>query len=162
MIFKTFKAGDVLKAQELNDLQEFIGQQIVDKSIDSKFTYGNDDKNFGCIKWEKYLDGTFSLIIRSNNFRIDPQSTAGMPETVELPIATGGVELPFDVEAITEVAWACPYYSDIAQHMNATAYVSTPKHYTILNIYGTKALFDSIITSTLYTVFDIYINGRWK
>lgn len=160
MIFKTFKAGEILKAQELNDLQEYIGQQVVDKSLDVNFKYGSEDL-FGCVKWEKRLDGTFSAIFRSQYLQIDPQNTAGMPETAELHITTGDVELPFDIEAITDVAWAFPYVSELTQHTNVKVHISSPGMLLYIQIFGTKPLFDSI-TSTSYHTFDIYVNGRWK
>lgn len=168
MIFKTFKAGEILKAQELNDLQEYIGQQVIDKSLDWKFAYGDGADLFGRVKWEKCLDGSFSAILREQFLEIGPQNTAGMPETAELPIVTMGcVELPFDITTITDVAWAFPYEheSGLAQrllpHMNVKVYRGSPSMLLDIDISGTKALFDSI-TSTIYLTFDIYINGRWK
>lgn len=160
MIFKTFKAGDVLKAQELNDLQEHIGQQIVDKSLDSDFIYGGPDL-FERVRWEKRLDGTFSAILRSTDLQIDPQSTAGMPETAELQITTGEVYFPFDITSITDVAWAFPDEAALTQHVNVKVGISNPSMILDIQIFGDKALFDNK-TSTSSHWFDIYLNGRWK
>lgn len=160
MIFKTFKAGEVLKAQELNDLQEYIGQQVIDKELDWKLTLGGPDL-FGCVRWEKRLDGTFSAILRSRELQIDPQSTAGMPETAELPITTGEAEFPFDVTSITDVAWAFPGEAALTQHVNVKVWISSPSMILDIQIFGDKTLFDNK-TSTSYHEFDIYLNGRWK